>query len=110
MKDRNQARKFYQNVNKQRKTYTPVGSAYKDRNGDLITNKKEVLMRWEQFFSELLNGNKQNMEEQTPFVFQNNDEVSPPSRTEVDTAIQRLKNNKSAGSDGRTFKCCRSDL
>ena len=31
---------------------------------------------------------------------QNNDEVPPPSRTEVDRAIQRLKNNKSVGGDG----------
>uniref|UniRef100_T1GSW9 Uncharacterized protein n=1 Tax=Megaselia scalaris TaxID=36166 RepID=T1GSW9_MEGSC len=49
--------------------------ACKDKNGDLITNKKEVLM-------------------------QNNDEVIPPLKTVVDRAIQRLKNNKSAGTDG----------
>uniref|UniRef100_T1GPE4 Reverse transcriptase domain-containing protein n=1 Tax=Megaselia scalaris TaxID=36166 RepID=T1GPE4_MEGSC len=79
MRDRNQPRKFYENVNKPRRNYTPVGSACNDRNGDPITNKKEVLIRWEEFFSELLNGNKQHSEEQTPFVFQN---------------------NKSAGSDG----------
>ena len=40
MRDRNQARKFYQNFNKQRKNYTPVGSACKDRNGDLIIKRK----------------------------------------------------------------------
>uniref|UniRef100_T1H535 Uncharacterized protein n=1 Tax=Megaselia scalaris TaxID=36166 RepID=T1H535_MEGSC len=29
-----------------------------------------------------------------------NDEQTAPTRTEVDNAIQRLKNNKRAGSDG----------
>uniref|UniRef100_T1GWE8 Uncharacterized protein n=1 Tax=Megaselia scalaris TaxID=36166 RepID=T1GWE8_MEGSC len=47
-----------------------VQSKNRDRNGDLITNKNEVLMQWEEFFSELLNDNKQNIEEQAPFVFQ----------------------------------------
>uniref|UniRef100_T1GTL3 Uncharacterized protein n=1 Tax=Megaselia scalaris TaxID=36166 RepID=T1GTL3_MEGSC len=36
MMNRNQTRKFYQNVNKQ-----PQGSACKDRNDDLTTNKKK---------------------------------------------------------------------
>lgn len=33
--------------------------------------------------------------------FQNIDEFPPPSLSEVDIAIERLKNNKSSGSDGQ---------
>uniref|UniRef100_T1GK83 Uncharacterized protein n=1 Tax=Megaselia scalaris TaxID=36166 RepID=T1GK83_MEGSC len=54
MRDRNQASKLYQNVNKERKNYTPVGSSCKDRNANLITNRKEILMRWEEFSSDRL--------------------------------------------------------
>uniref|UniRef100_T1GHT2 Uncharacterized protein n=1 Tax=Megaselia scalaris TaxID=36166 RepID=T1GHT2_MEGSC len=33
-------------------------SCCKNKNGDLITKKEEVPMQWEDFFSELLNGNE----------------------------------------------------
>lgn len=103
MRDRNLARKFYQNVNKQRKGYTPVTNC-KDKNGNLITSKQEVLKRWEEFFSDLLNGETssvpQQTEDQPTYDFRNNDDVPPPTRPEVDSAIQRLKNNKSEGDDG----------
>ena len=33
-------------------------------------------------------------------VFHNKEEETPPTRAEVGTAIQRRKNNKSAGTDG----------
>ena len=100
--NRNHARKFYQNVNRHRKCFSPTSSSCKDKNGTLLTNKQDVLMRWEEVFSELLNGNSSRMtpHENPPCEFHNQDEVPPPTRDEVNAAIQRLKNNKSAGTDG----------
>ena len=64
-----------------------------------------------------MNGNEapqRDPQETTATTFQNAEEVQPPNRKEVDEAIARLKNNKSAGTDeipaellkeaGATFK------
>ena len=67
----------------------------------MITNKKKVLMQWEDFFKELLNGNESRTSPQgnQSQKFKNNEDVPLPTRAEVDIAIQKLK-NKSAGTDG----------
>ncbi|MEQ5162530.1 hypothetical protein ABN196_17975 [Proteus terrae] len=59
-------------------------------------------MQWEYFFKEQLNGNESRTSPQgnQSQKFQNNEDVPPPTRAEVDKDIQRLKNNKSAGTDG----------
>lgn len=103
LRDRNQARKFYQNVNKQRKGFVPTTANCNDENGNLITNKQEVLARWEGFFSKLLNGDDNRVTPQRRLPeppFQNTEDVPPPTRAEVNESIQRMKNNKSAGIDG----------
>lgn len=102
LRDRNEVRRFYQNVNKQRKGFVPISSACNDKSGNLITNKQEILGRWEEFFTELLNGSDSRITPQSEdsFHFHNTEDVPPPTISEVDTAIQRLKNNKSPGSDG----------
>ena len=40
--------------------------------------------------------------------FHNTEDVPPPTISEVDTAIQRLKNNKSPGSDGMPTELLKS--
>lgn len=102
LRDRNEVRRFYQNVNKQRKGFVPTSTACNDKSGNLITNKQEILRRWEEFFSELLNGNDNRMTPQYEDCsqFQNTEDVPPPTITEVDFAIQKMKNHKSPGSDG----------
>ncbi|EJU6350860.1 endonuclease/exonuclease/phosphatase family protein, partial [Salmonella enterica] len=55
--NRHQARRFYQKVNMQRKCFSPTSSSCKDKDGNLITDQQKVLKRWEEFFTELLNGN-----------------------------------------------------
>lgn len=80
----------------------PVTSTCNDKNGNLITEEQKVLKRWQEFFEELLNGDESRP---TPSVddsciFDNNEDVPPPTLEEVQKAIQNLKNNKSAGTDG----------
>lgn len=102
LRDRNQARKFYKSVNKQRKGHVPITSTCKDKSGNLITEKQKVLNRWQEFFEELLNGDCDRLTPQTrnSLDFDNIDDVPPPTLEEVQKAIHSLKNNKSAGSDG----------
>ncbi|WP_333765290.1 hypothetical protein, partial [Streptomyces sp. IBSBF 2390] len=58
-------------------------------------------MRWEEFFSQLLNGNEQiDTLNEEHLQFHNTEDVPPPSRTEVNVAIKKMKNNKRSGSDG----------
>ena len=74
----------------------------KNKSGELIKNKKEVLNRREEFFSELLNGyqSREIPQVEDSLYFDNTEDVPLPSLEEVETAIHNLKNNKSAGSDG----------
>ncbi len=101
LRESNQTRKFYQGVTKRRSGYTPSTAFCNDKSGKLITEKQGVLSRWQEFFSELLNGDHSRMtpQEET-LVFNSNEDVPQPTTEEVRSAIQRLKNNKSAGSDG----------
>uniref|UniRef100_T1GG09 Uncharacterized protein n=1 Tax=Megaselia scalaris TaxID=36166 RepID=T1GG09_MEGSC len=55
MGDRNQATVLRE---RKRKGFSTTTSCCKNKNGDLITNKEEVLIQWEDFFKELLNGNE----------------------------------------------------
>ncbi|MFZ8501865.1 hypothetical protein ACO1MR_14300, partial [Staphylococcus aureus] len=55
--NRYQARRFYQKVNMQRKCFFSTSSSCKDKDSNLITDQQKVLKRWEEFFTELLNGN-----------------------------------------------------
>ena len=41
LRDRNEVRRFYQNVNKQRNGFVPILSAYNDKRGNLITNQQK---------------------------------------------------------------------
>ena len=88
MGDRNQARKLYENENRQRKGFSTTKPCCKNKNGDLITNKEEVLMQWEDFFKELLNGNESRTSPQGNQLqkFKNNENVHPSTRAEVDKA------------------------
>lgn len=101
LRDKNQARKFYQSVSKQKKGFSPTTSFCNDKDGNLITDKEKVLQRWSECFIELLNGEQSSETPQEESIdFENNEDVPPPTIQEVENAIQSLKNNKSAGSDG----------
>ena len=105
LRDRKEARKFYKNINQSRKHFVPSTTSCKDKQGNMVTCKEEVVKRCEEYFSELLNGEHRatTQEEENPVSnpqYNNNEVVPPPTRAGVVTAIQRLKNNKSAGSDG----------
>jgi hypothetical protein len=51
-----ETRKFYRKVNIIRKVYKPRTGMCKDKMGNLVTGKKNVLQRWAEHFDGLLNG------------------------------------------------------
>ena len=54
---RNDARKFYQNINRLTKVYKHGAPSCKDENGNLVTDPHGVLRLWRKYFSTLLQGN-----------------------------------------------------
>jgi hypothetical protein len=58
----------------------------KDKNDDLLADSRNILNRWKNYFSQLLN-------------VRNEPLVPGPSRLEVEIAIATLKKCKSSGSD-----------
>ena len=51
----NETRKFYEKINRFRKGFTPQADTCRDVEGNVLTDKGEVLGRWKQFFNEHLN-------------------------------------------------------
>ncbi|XP_060665650.1 uncharacterized protein LOC132797914 [Drosophila nasuta] len=72
--------------------------ACRDDDGNLVTEAEVVLRLWRDHFSSLLSGSE-DYDPRTP-IYGTDIEVPIPSHIEVKDAIQRLKNNKSAGADG----------
>jgi hypothetical protein len=69
-----------------------------DENGDLLADSKNILNRWENYFSQLLNVH--NISDIRQMEVHTDEPLVPgPSRLEVETAIAKLKMYKSSGSD-----------
>ena len=100
---RNDARKFYQKVERLTEGYKPEASSCKDEHGNLVTDPQGVLRLWKKHFSTLLQGDENT---NTAFREVPNQideycvEIPPPSHDEIKVAIMRLKNNKAVGPDG----------
>ena len=100
---RNETRKFYQNIKRLKEGYAPPTTFCNDANGNLLVNDEDVLNRWLEYFSGLLGKLIPSANRTTiPFMLDSLDaqETPPPSITEIKAAIQKLKRNKSPGSDG----------
>ncbi|XP_020806218.1 uncharacterized protein LOC110182509 [Drosophila serrata] len=100
---RNEARNFYQSVKRLTQGFKTGGVACKDDDGNLVTDAEIVLRLWREHFSSLLAGSGYDdygeYDPQTP-IYGTDVDVPTPSHAEVKVAIQRLKNNNSAGADG----------
>ena len=82
---------------------------YRDKNGVILTDEREVIDRWKQHFDEHLNGADAEAEEQNDrrddFIDTADEGEEPaPTIREVKDAIRKLKNNKAAVVDGRWFE------
>jgi len=95
-----QTRKCYRDINILRKDFKPRLTVCKSKNGDIISEKGDILNRWKDHFHELLNSLEQ---DKGPSILQDykgtNEEDSAPAVEEVEVAIQKLKNYKAPGTD-----------
>jgi hypothetical protein len=105
-------------VNIIRKGYKPRTGMCKDKMGNLVIGKKNVLQRWAEHFDELLNShgdeerNKGDGDGETEDtgeylgkeegngIDRNLEMTDVPTKEEVKAAVNKLKNNKAPGPDG----------
>jgi sorting nexin-29 len=72
----------------------------KDKDGNILSERKQILERWQQYFKELLNPEIErinNIEMHENLI--NNMEQDEPAYEEISKAIKNLKSNKAAGPD-----------
>jgi hypothetical protein len=94
------SRKFYKRLNDVRRPFEPQVAMCRAKNGELLTNKNQVLAGWKEHFEEHLNEGS-NSEQPTRPVDLRDDgvDIGLPSREEIEGALKNLKNNKAAGAD-----------
>jgi hypothetical protein len=84
------------------RTLVNFTSAYmcRAKNGELLTNKNQVLARWKEHFEEHLNeGSKSEQPTRLVDLREDGVDIDLPSREEIERALKYLKNNKAAGTD-----------
>ncbi|XP_072403306.1 uncharacterized protein [Diabrotica undecimpunctata] len=101
-----ECRKFYKQVNTKRKVFKPQANQVKALNGILLNERVEVLERWQEYFSTLLNGESRAEGRYDIEIEQEDTEL--PTLEEINKAIQSLARNKLPGADNlpaEIFKC-----
>jgi hypothetical protein len=91
-------RDLYRGINEFKRGYQPRNNLMKDENDDLIADSHNILNRWKNYFSQLLNVHNVSNIRQIE-VYMAEPLVPGSSRLEVEIAIAKLKKYKSPGSD-----------
>jgi hypothetical protein len=93
-------RKFYKRLNEVRRPFEPQVAMCRAKNGELLTNKNQVLARWKEHFEEHLNEGSESEQPTRPVDLRDDGvDIDLPSREEIEGALRYLKNNKAAGAD-----------
>jgi hypothetical protein len=70
------------------------------KNGELLTNKNQMLARWKEHFEEHLNEGSESEQPTHPVDLRDDRvHIDSSSRKEIEGALKYLKNNKAAGAD-----------
>jgi hypothetical protein len=89
---------LYRGSNEFKGGYQPRNNLVKDENGDLLADSHNILNRWKNYFSHLLNVH--NVDDDRQIEVHTAEPLVPgPSSLEVEIAVAKLKKYKSAGSD-----------
>ena len=101
-------RNLYRGVRKERRGYQAKSVLFKGKDGRLLAGENQILNRWQEYFSELLNESEVRAEEECTQIQQRfgelkeEEEEQPPDKEEIQEIITNLRNNKSPGNDGLT--------
>jgi hypothetical protein len=84
------SRKFYKRLNDVRRPFEPQVAMCRAKNGDLLTNKNQVLARWKEHFEEHLNEGTESEQPTRPVDLRDDE----PSREETEGTLKYLKKTK----------------
>jgi hypothetical protein len=90
-------RDLYRGINEFKMGYQPRNNLVKDGNGDLLANSHNILNRWKNYFSQLLNVHRVSDVRQIE-MHKAESLVPHPSPFEVEAASAELKRYESPGS------------
>ena len=90
----NKVRDLYRGINDFKKGYQPRTTIVKDEKGDLVADPQNIMARWRNHFSQLLNVHEVNNIRQAE-IHTVEPLVPEPSAFEVELSIEKLKNHKS---------------
>jgi hypothetical protein len=94
------SRKFYKRLNDVRRPFEPQVAMCRAKNGELLTNKNQVLARWKEHFEEHLTEGSESEQPTRPVDLRDDRvDIDLPSREEIEGALKYLKNDKAAGTD-----------
>ncbi|CAG9560965.1 unnamed protein product [Danaus chrysippus] len=91
---RGSVRAFFKKVNPLRKGFQPRINICRDGEGNALTDKTEILKRWREYFDNLLNVGSEAADRITFYDVEQ--EINPPTVTDVEKCIKYLKNNKAS--------------
>jgi hypothetical protein len=97
--------KFHKRLNDVRQSFEPQVAMCRCKNGELLTNKNQVLARRKEHFEEHLNEGPKSEQPRCPVDLRDHGvDIDLPSREEIEGALKYLKNNKAAGADSIAAK------
>jgi len=92
--------KFYKDVRNLSSLPTVTTLVCKDKDGNILSEKKQILERWQQYFKGLLNPETERINSiKTHESSINNLELEEPTYEEINEIIKNMKSNKAAGPD-----------
>ena len=94
----NKIRDLYRDINDMKKGYQPRTRIVKDERDDLVADSHSIMVRWRNYFSQILNVHGVNEVRQTE-IHTAEPLVPEPSASEVELAIEKLRSHKSPGID-----------
>lgn len=96
---KNETRKFYKNLEIERKGYQPRSIVFRNEEGKLVAEEKEILKLWVEFYSKILTSQDKSEDDPEDLNRTEWEEVEEPTLEEVKKVMDAMKNNKSPGSD-----------
>ncbi|KAJ4430650.1 hypothetical protein ANN_19240 [Periplaneta americana] len=105
--EQSKVKEFYRNIKDKKNVFNPKVVSCRDDKGNILSNTQDILSCWTRHFKTILS---EEQEEEGSFVLEwgYKREEEPPDIIEIKLAINEMKNNRAAGTEGlqaELFKC-----
>jgi hypothetical protein len=86
--------------------FKPSVTLCKDKDGNIISDPQDILVRWNGYLDDLLNkninieGTNEENQDIQQLSLNDDEHLEVPTNQEITRSVQKLKNNKASGTDG----------